>query len=390
MLRESRKRGSALVLAALLALCAPLTLAHAQSQGQPSASDAEARVDALSADIQALASRLEETSEERSDASRALENVETELAETHQRLDALHAERRQLDDEIAALQERRGELETRQAEQIEALRVQLDALYRLGSAPQLKLLLNQDDPARLDRLQTYLNYLAQARNERLEALTRLDAQLAENRAELDAQRERLGSLANQLNTQSATLTERMRERAALLAKLDTRYSSEQSRLEELNQNRAHAEQVLERIREQLARLEQPPPSTDIAETQGELPWPVQGEVVSSFGSGEGINRNGLVIAAEEGTAIRAIHPGRVVFANWMRGFGNLLIVDHGDDIMSLYAHVQQFNVAVGERVERDQIIAAVGMTGGRSRPALYFEVRRGGEPIDPSQWIGQR
>ncbi|HET8789604.1 MAG TPA: peptidoglycan DD-metalloendopeptidase family protein, partial [Modicisalibacter sp.] len=164
----------------------------------------------------------------------------------------------------------------------------------------------------------------------------------------------------------------------------------QSRLAELNQNRAHAEQMLERIREQLARLEQPPPSTDIAKTQGELPWPVQGEVVSGFGSGEGINRNGLVIAAEEGTAVHAIHPGRVVFANWMRGFGNLLIVDHGDDIMSLYAHVQQFNVAVGEPVERDDVIAAVGMTGGRSSPALYFEVRRDGDPIDPRQWIGQR
>ena len=384
MLRESRKRGRALAL--MLALCAPQALA----QGEPSASDAEARVDALSADIQALASRLAETSEARSDASRALEEVETELADTHQRLDALHAERRQLDDEIAALQERRAGLETQQAEQIEALRVQLDALYRLGSAPQLKLLLNQDDPAQLDRLQTYLNYLSRARNERLEALARLDAQLAENRAELDARRERLVRLANELKAQSATLAERMHERASLLAKLDTRYSDEQLRMEQLNQNRTHAEQVLERIREQLARLEQPPPSTAIAETQGELPWPVQGKIVSSFGNGEGINRNGLVIAAVEGTAVRAIHPGRVVFANWMRGFGNLLIIDHGDDIMSLYAHVQQFNVAVGERVDRDDVIASVGMTGGRSRPALYFEVRRGGEPIDPRQWIGQR
>ncbi|SDL55026.1 Septal ring factor EnvC, activator of murein hydrolases AmiA and AmiB [Modicisalibacter muralis] len=390
MLRESRQRGSALVLTALLTLCAPLAQAHAQSQDTPSASDAEARVNALSADIQALAARLEETGEARSDASRALEEVEIALGETHQRLDALHAERRRLDDEIATLEERRAELEAQQAEQIEALRVQLDALYRLGAAPQLKLLLNQDDPARLDRMQSYLNYLARARNERLEALARLDARLAENRAELDARRKRLVSLAGELNAQSVALAERMRERAALVAKLDDRYSDEQARLEQLNRNRAHAEQVLDQIREQLARLEQPPPSTAIAETQGELPWPVQGDVVSSFGNGEGINRNGLVIAADEGSAVRAIHPGRVVFANWMRGFGNLLIIDHGDDIMSLYAHVQHFNVAVGERVKRDEIIAAVGMTGGRSRPALYFEVRRGGEPIDPAQWIGQR
>lgn len=388
MLRESRRRGGHLAL--MLGVWLSLGTGLVQAQGAPSESDAEARVDALSADIQALASRLEDTGEARSDASRALEDVEIALGETHQRLDTLHAERRRLDDEIAALEARRAELKTQQAEQIEALRVQLDALYRLGGAPQLKLLLNQDDPARLDRLQTYLNYLSRARDERLEALARLDQRLAGNRAELDARRARIDSLASELNAQSAILAERMRERASLLAELDARYSDEQSRLDELNRNRAHAERVLDQIREQLARLEEPPPSTAIAETRGELPWPVQGEVVSSFGSGEGINANGLVIAAAEGTAVRAIHAGRVVFANWMRGFGNLLIIDHGDDIMSLYAHVQQFDVTLGERVERDEIIATVGMTGGRSSPALYFEVRRGGEPIDPGQWIGQR
>ncbi|MFD2435632.1 murein hydrolase activator EnvC family protein [Modicisalibacter luteus] len=113
-------------------------------------------------------------------------------------------------------------------------------------------------------------------------------------------------------------------------------------------------------------------------------------MVSTFGSGDGVNRNGLLITASEGTPVRAIHAGRVVFADWMRGFGNLLIIDHGDDIMSLYAHVQRFNVGVGDRVGNDQVIAAVGNTGGRPSPGLYFEVRRGGEPIDPRTWISKR
>lgn len=383
----ARVGGVALVL--LLALgAAPSALA--QSQGEPSEQEAAARVDALSEDIQALAERLERTRAARSDASRSLEEVETALSETHRRLDALHAEQRRLDDEIAELEARRAELEAERDAQIEALRVQLDALYRLGGAPQLKLLLNQDDPARLDRLQTYLNYLARARNARLEALDRLDAQLAGNRAELDARRTRLVSLSDELEAQRATLAERRREREALLAELEARQADEQARLAQLNQERAQAEQMLDRIREELARLERPPPSTAIAETRGELPWPVAGEVIASFGEGEGVNGNGLVIAAEEGAAVRAIHAGRVVFANWMRGFGNLLIIDHGDDVMTLYAHVQQFGVEVGERVARGDVIAAVGMTGGRSRPALYFEVRRGGEPIDPREWIAER
>ena len=377
----------AAVLAALLVL-PPVPMLAAQER--PSESDAKARVDALGRNIQALDDRLESTREARSDASRQLEKVEKALGEIHHRLDTLQAERRQLDEGIAALEAQQRELQAQQAAQRQALGEQVAALYRLGDTPQLKLLLNQDDPARLDRMQTYLNYLADARRKRIEALARLDQELADNRKSLTQRRSRLDELLSELDAQSATLASRMRERQALVAKLDARYANEQSRLEDLRQDRAHAERVLEQVRQELKRLEQPPPSTAIAKTQGKLPWPVQGKVVSTYGSGDGVNRNGLLIAAAEGTPVRAIHSGRVVFADWMRGFGNLLIIDHGDDIMSLYAHVQRFDVGVGDRVGNDQTIAAVGNTGGRPNPGLYFEVRRGGEPIDPRAWISKR
>lgn len=375
---------AAVMLAALLMLSVSFVFA------QPSEREAEARVDALSRDIQTLAERLGRTAQARDDASRQLEEVETQLATTHQRLDELHAERRHLDDEIIALEARQDELRQERDVQRQALHEQLNALYRLGLSPQLKLLLNQDDPARLDRLQTYLNHLSQARNERLDALVLLDGQLRDNLDTLQTRRERLESLADEVEAQSLTLAERLRQREALVAELNERHTSEEARLNDLNQDRATAERVLDQVREELKRLEQPPPSTAIAETQGTLPWPVQGKLLSTFGNGQGVNRNGLVIGAGEGTDISAIHPGRVVFADWMRGFGNLLILDHGDDIMSLYAHVQRFHVTLGERIQRDDIIAAVGNTGGRPNPALYFEVRRGGVPIDPQDWIAER
>ncbi len=380
----SRYRALVLVCMLLFAQGSSLTLA------QTSERQAEARVDAISRDIQALSKRLNTTLEARSDASRQLEEVETALADTHKRLDKLQAERRSLDEEIETLEQRRQRLQREREEQRQALATQIQALYRLGRSPQLKLLLNQDEPARLDRLQTYLNRLSQARNERIDALARLDTQLAENRTTLGRRRERLNDLMGELETQSAALIKSTREREALLASLDARYSDEKSRLAKLDEDRTQAERVLEHVREELKRLDKPPPSTAIADTKGELPWPVQGKILSAFGDGEGVNRNGLVIAAAEGTAIKAIHPGRVVFADWMRGFGNLLIIDHGDDIMSLYAHVQRFDVMPGEQVERNDTIAAVGNTGGRPRTALYFEVRRDGKPINPRQWIGQR
>ncbi|APE32527.1 peptidase M23 [Halomonas aestuarii] len=356
----------------------------------PSEQEAQARLDALGEEIRAASGRLSTTREARDEASDALREVETALAETHRRLDALQAERRDLNDEIADLEARREALADERREQVEALKVQLDALYRLGLTPQLKLLLNQDDPSRLDRLQHYLNRLARARHERLDALKRLDAELADTRRALEQRGERLAAVAEELAERSADLADQIQRRASLVAELDERFASEEARLATLAQDRAHAERTLREVQERLARLERPPPSTAIEQTRGDLPWPVQGRIVSSFHNGEGVHLNGLLIRAAEGTPVTAVHPGRVVFADWMRGFGNLLIVDHGDQVMTLHAHLQRFTTGVGAEISRGETLGAVGASGGQGQPGLYFEVRRNGEPIDPRSWIAGR
>ncbi|WP_231566444.1 murein hydrolase activator EnvC family protein [Litchfieldella xinjiangensis] len=356
----------------------------------PSEREARERLDAIGSEIQSVSKRLDVARDARDDAEQALRDVETALGETHRRLDTLQDERRRLDDEIVDLEASRRELEAERREQVEAIETQLDALYRLGLSPQLKLLLNQDDPARLDRLQTYLNHLSQARNARLDELAALDARLAENRRALDERSTRLDALQEELAQRGRELSSQVATRQALMADLESRYATEQSRLEALNQDRAHAERVLRQVQEELARLKTPPPSTAIAGTQGDLPWPVQGRVDTTFGSGDGVNRNGIVFVAAEGSPVSAIHAGRVVFADWMRGFGNLLILDHGDGIMTLHAHLQHFSVGPGEAVERGDTLGAVGVSGGRERAALYFEVRRDGDPIDPQRWMARR
>lgn len=377
---------------ALAALVAGLLLSQplASHASEGRERRAQERLDAIGSEIQAVSRRLEATREDRDDADRALREVETALADTHRRLDTLQAERREVADEIDELERQRGVLEAERDAQLEALATQLEALYRLGHTPQLKLLLNQDDPARLDRLQTYLNHLSRARNERLDAIAALDEHLADNRAALDERDAELAALSDELAERSADLATQMQEREALVASLDARYSSEQQRLDGLDRDREDAERVLQRVREEMARLSEPPPSTAIAATQGDLPWPVQGSVTSSFGRGDGISRNGMLIQASEGTPVTAVHSGRVVFADWMRGFGNLLIVDHGDQVMTLHAHLQHFSAEVGSAVSRGDELGAVGNSGGQGRAALYFEVRRNGEPIDPQGWIAQR
>ncbi|MGQ7246277.1 murein hydrolase activator EnvC family protein [Halomonas sp. V046] len=356
----------------------------------PSENEAQARLDAIGQDIQSASQSLATTGDARDEASAALREVETELADTHQRLDELQGERRELAQQVAELEDRRAAMQAERSAQREALGRQLDALYRLGSTPQLKLLLNQNDPAHLDRMQAYLNVLAEARNARLDALAELDRRLVDNRRELDSRGERLTTLADELEERSQTLAQQSHQRQTLVADLDQRYDSEASRLETLNQDRAHAERVLREVQEAMARLSEPPPSTAIERTRGDLPWPVQGMMVSRYQQSRGVHKNGILIQAPAGTAVAAVHAGRVVFADWMRGFGNLLIIDHGDQVMTLYAHLQQFDVSVGSRIASGQPLGRVGVSGGRDTPGLYFEVRRRGDPINPQSWIARR
>ena len=188
-----------------------------------------------------VAQRLSATGQARDDAERELQQVETELAETHQRLDALQAERRQLNDETTQLRQHRDRLESERDDQYAALSQQLSALYRLGPTPQLKLLLNQGDPAELDRMQAYLNRLTDARNRRLSDIARLDSALADTQRELAERQARLDDLAEELEEQSALLAERTTERRGVVSNLDDRYGSEEERLADLNQSREEAE-----------------------------------------------------------------------------------------------------------------------------------------------------
>ncbi|MFG6668100.1 murein hydrolase activator EnvC family protein [Halomonas sp. HNIBRBA4712] len=352
--------------------------------------EAQQALDALGREIESLGSQLQDTGQARDSAERELQTVETELAATHQRLDQLQADRRALEDETQALRERRGRLEAARSAQVAALAQQFAALYRLGPTPQLKLLLNQSDPAELDRMQAYLNRLTRARQAKLDDIATLDTALADNEAELDQRQVQLAALLDELEAQSARLAEASAERQSVVATLDDRYESEADRLADLNQTREQAEAQLRRLQAEMARQATATPTTHIGRTQGDLPWPVQGAISAGFNGQQGVHYNGIVIEASANTPVTAVHAGRVVFADWMRGFGNLLIIDHGDQVMTLYAHLQQFNARTGQAVSAGEEIGRVGNSGGQSRAALYFEVRNRGEPINPQRWIARR
>ncbi|WP_168201471.1 murein hydrolase activator EnvC family protein [Kushneria phosphatilytica] len=414
-----RGRWTAMATALLLSALLPLS-------GRAHAAELEASKAQLKSIQQRISNtqqRLDSTGSERGEAQRTLRKAEQALADTHQRIDQLQQQQQQTRQQLKQLGQRQKALEAQRHAQQKALGEQMRALYEMGRQPRFKMLLNGDDPTELERFQRYLDSLNEARAKQLARLETLNQQLADNQRDTRKQQQQLSELLANLQQRQQQLTEQRQQRQKALAKLDQRYQSQQSRLSDLKSEREEAESMVDQLQQQLAqarrereaearRQQQASAKSSTSKagesglTQSELAaepatthhrasggqhskWPVDGRLLARFGQGDGIDRNGVLIAASAGTPVRAVAAGQVVFAHWMRSFGNLVIIEH-DGVLTLYAHNQSLTVSAGDRVDRGAVIAHVGDSGGRHRPALYFEVRRGGRPIDPDHWLARR
>lgn len=340
--------------------------------------------------LEDLAREQAETRTARDDEGRALAAIEQDvraaerhlaetgaaLAGTTARRDALAAER---DTEQAALDAERRQLA-----------VTLRGAYVLGRADTLKLVLNQEDPAQLGRALGYARALARQRStaiaildQRLAALASLDARIAGEEAALGVLR------ASQVRERE-TLRARQSQRQAVLAQIETRLATQGRTIEGLRANERALGELLERLRAALAQAS--PPAAEFAGQKGRLPWPVAGQTLARYGATRvsGQPWRGLLIAAREGAPVQAVAAGTVAFAGWLRGFGELLILDHGAGYMSLYGFNRELLRAPGERVPAGALLAHAGASGGQAQSALYFELRANGEPVDPAPWFTAR
>ncbi|ROR34218.1 murein hydrolase activator EnvC family protein [Inmirania thermothiophila] len=322
---------------------------------------------------------------------RELEGLERELGEVGRELHHLEAEAARSRDRIAALRRTRDEAADTVGRHRALLRRQLRAAFAAGRAERVKLLLEQDDPGRVARMLAYHRRLARARARELERLQAEIARLAEAERRLAEEVRRLEGLQAAAAARRDALAASRAARAALAAEIER---SVRARGQELAQLRADAERLEALVRS----LREAPPLAEgervpFARLRGRLRWPLSGRVLARYGSprrGGGPQWRGLLIGARTGAPVRAVSHGRVVFADWLRGYGLLLIIDHGDGYMSLYAHNDALYKETGEWVEGGEVVAAVGASGGRREPALYFELRRDGEPLDPAGWLGRQ
>jgi septal ring factor EnvC (AmiA/AmiB activator) len=259
----------------------------------------------------------------------------------------------------------------------------------MGGDAHIKVLLNQQNPNTVSRAMAYYEYFFAARTQLLASYRETLAGLAQLENEISRTSAALEVNRQALQQQRQALAGAQEARKQAVASLSADIDSKGSQLQQLERDRGKLEELLKAIEEAVVNLKVPSDYQAFAAARGKMPWPLAGKPSNRFGTSrnEGKMRwQGLTIPAREGTPVHAIHHGRVVYADWFRGSGLLLIIDHGDGYMSLYAHNQSLLREVGEWVTAGTPISTVGSSGGLDKPALYFEVRHNGKPTNPSAW----
>lgn len=357
-------------------------------KSEADARKAEAELSAVKAEIERVTREVSAAQVERDRLTRDLKSAEISVGQARGNLGDLkrqradHAARRKA---LAAEQrERETQLDKNRAE----LAGQIRAAYTIGRQEPLKLLLNQQDPALAGRMFVYYGYFGRARAGQIRIISDDVQRLAELAAELDAEDAALARLEQQQRAELSQLERARAQRSQALAGLEAESRTRAQNLERLHSQQAGLEQLVRELREAMQRF---PVETNeaFARLRGRLAWPVSGHLVARFGDARagGVRWDGVLVATERGAPVKAVCEGRVIYADWLPGLGLLAIIDHGDGYLSLYGHNERLYRAAGERVAAGDIIAAAGDSGGSGRTELYFEIRKGGKPVDPRPWF---
>lgn len=356
-----------------------------------------------SADEQATRTRLQQLTQQieeisraqrrdearRGDLQQALRESETEMARVQTRIDDVEAGIMKTSQRLDSLGVQREALLERRDTQRQQVARDLRRAWQLGNQGHIKLLLNQESPQAVARLSTYYSYATRARQARIDEFRATIDDLADVVLEVLEARKRLNDSRQELQERRQALSRAREERQQTLARIAEDMRARGASLAKLEEDRAELESLLEEIEAAVKDLQIPENVQPFAELRGAMPWPVSGRRSNSFGRPRNQGKmvwHGINIEAEAGVAVQAIHHGRVVYADWLRGSGLLMVIDHGDDYMSLYAHNETLLREVGEWVNAGAPISTVGDSGGRETPGLYFEVRHRGKPVDPAAW----
>jgi septal ring factor EnvC (AmiA/AmiB activator) len=349
-------------------------------------------LDSLKRSISTLERQLEDRGKQRNSLQSALKKVELESSKINRNIRRLRTKINKLEKQLTTLDQKEKDLQQNISEQSDAISEQITAAHQLGDQEPIKLLLNQEDPQQLARVLKYYDYFLKARADKIQRYKKDIDDLTETRAEINRQKLALDQSKKALEADKKTLSNRVKSRKKTLDKLQSSLRTDKKKLSKLQDERNKLEEIIETVKKAAAKLALPSNYESFTSRKGKLKWPLKGRVAHSFGSKRSgtLRWEGWLISASAGDAVKTVHHGRVVFSNYLRGFGLLVIVDHGDGYMTLYAHNQELLRETGDWVQSNEVISRAGDTGGLNKPALYFEIRKQGNPADPKVWLGKR
>ncbi len=385
--------------------------------------EAEQKLRQVRGELKDIAQERRRLESQRGEASRQLREADEKVGSTTRTLAETEAALRREEVALQELQARRDQLQDQRKQQQQQLATLVRSAYLMGDNTALKVLLSQDRVADAARTLAYHRYLQQDSVADIGRISTDLASLAQVEQEIEQRRTALQATREQQRTQMASLRQARQSRAALMAELDQKYQDRSSREKALGQDARALERLLANLRAAAARAEaerraaakraqeekarqqasaangttpavpaKPAPprvATAPALKVGGLGWPLSGNLLASYGGKmpDGRTSAGVLIGAPAGSTVTAVADGTVVFSEWMTGYGLILIIDHGNGYMSLYAHNDSLLRDAGAQVKRGDAVAKVGTSGGQGTSALYFELRRNGQPQDPRPWL---
>ena len=365
----------------------------AQAEQLKGQKEVEAKLKAIEKEISSYKKTLNSTQGQKSEIEAVLKRNEKGINKLINEIGTIEKALDTTSDKVSSLTGKQKKLLTVKSEQQYYIGQQIRAAYEIGSQEYLKVLLNQEDPNEITRMLTYYDYLNQARSKQIESynltlldLDRVTQELAKETVVLESQKKTL-------STRQKNLVTVEKEKKSALKALISQISTAGSALLRLEQNRGRLEQLLDRLQEGIANLDAPQNAQPFAGMQGKLLLPVKGRISHRFGKQRNQGKlrwHGIFIEAQEGDSVHAVHYGRVVFSDWLRGFGLLMIISHGEGYMSLYGHNQALFRETGDQISAGEVIAVVGDSGGQDKTGLYFEIRIDGQPKNPQNWCVAR
>lgn len=360
------------------------TAAQSWAADTPSLEETEQQIKKLQEELQKLNTWLKETQSEKSSVEQQLEDKERSINDLLKQIDSLQKSLQQSDAQLKELSQQQRQLQQSMRQQNEQIAAQLQAIYRSGKQESIKLLLDGHTVEETTRLVFYNRYISQARQSlingyQLQAneLDIVERTIRKHRAK-QAREEAI------LAQEKQSLAQDQQARRTILAKLNADLKQGDNRAKALKRDQQQLAELLQKLEEALVQIPIFDENTSFAELKGQLVQPLR-----RIRDSKKMDLGGLVLSAESGDSVNAIYHGRVVFSDWLRGFGLVLILDHGDGYMSLYGYNQSLLKEVGEWATTNEPVAKVGNTGGQTLPGLFFSIRHNGTPINPLQWIAQ-